>query len=303
MLIDGILDTLANMKTILVPIDFSKPAENAATYAMHLAKTTGANLTLCHAQYFPVEIPTESFGSWNGYDLATLTEESMMALEELATKLRNKLVESSLPGAFRPEISCITEPGGAVDVITRLAKKLQPRLVVMGMTGAGTLARLVFGSISRSMIEHTQQPLILVPDGFLFSNIKKIAFATSLAEEDCEVIHALASFARFFNADLLAAHVLSSEKSDQAQELRLKNFLSDVTCKINYDKIYYRQVDKESVNQGLDWLSEHGLIDLLVMVHRQKGLFESLFSSHTHARASHLNLPLMVMPLNTHPVF
>jgi len=291
------------MKTILVPIDFSKPSENAANYALHLAKTIKANITLCHAQYIPVEVPTQSFGGWSGYDLTTLKEESMKALDDLADKLRNKAVESSLPGAFRPAISCITEVGGAVEVITRLAKKLETSLLVMGMTGAGTLARLAFGSISRSMIEHTQQPLVLVPEGFLFNHIKKIAFATSLAEEDCEAIHALAFFARFFDADLLAVHVSTSEDSGQEQQLRLKNFLSDITCKINYDKIYYRQVNQKNVDQGLGWLSEHGMIDLLVMVHRQKGLFESLFSSHTHARASNLDLPLMVMPPDTHPVF
>jgi nucleotide-binding universal stress UspA family protein len=291
------------MKTILVPVDFSKPAENAARYALHLAKTIQANITLCHALYIPLEVPTESIGSWSGYDPATLREESMQALEDLAAKLRNKEAEYALPGAFKPEISCITEAGGAVDVVTRLGKKLKPSLIVMGMTGAGTLAKLFYGSISRSMIENTQQPLVLVPDGFLFSNIKKIAFAASLIDEDCEVIHALASFARFFHADLLAAHVSSSAESGQAHQLKVKSFLNDITCKIDYDRIYYRQVDKETVDQGLDWLSEHGMIDLLVMVHRQKGLFESIFLSHTHARAKDLRLPLMVLPEGVHPVF
>jgi len=79
--------------------------------------------------------------------------------------------------------------------------------------------------------------------------------------------------------------------------------LSDITGKVNYDKVYFRQVKQENVNTGLDWLSEHGLLDMLVMVHRQKGLFDSLFFSHTHAKANNLNIPLMVMQAGMHPVF
>jgi len=291
------------MKTILVPIDFSKPAENAARYALHLARKMQANVTLCHAIYIPVEVPSESMGGWQGYDPATLEDEAMKALEDLAAKLRNKLIEYTLPGAFKPQISYITQAGGALDVINRLAREIKPCLVVMSMTGAGSLERLLFGSVSRSMIENTAFPLVLVPEAFLFNKIKKIGFATSLVDEDCEVLYAVASFARLFDADLLAAHVSGTDENDQVHQKRLKSFLSDITGKVNYDKVYFRQVKQENVNTGLDWLSEHGLLDMLVMVHRQKGLFDSLFFSHTHAKANNLNIPLMVMQAGMHPVF
>jgi hypothetical protein len=35
----------------------------------------------------------------------------------------------------------------------------------------------------------------------------------------------------------------------------------------------------------------------------RKGLFERIFLSHTQAKASHLNVPLRVMPEGMHPVF
>jgi len=291
------------MKSILVPVDFSKPSENAARYALHLGKYMKANITLCHALYLPIEVPTDAFGSWPGYDLETLKEESTTALEEIAAKMRNKEIEFSIPGSFAPEIACVTEVGGATDVITRHAREQKPTLTVMGMTGAGSLARFFFGSISRSMIDKTRHPLLLVPEGFFFTKFKKIAFATTLIEDDIEVIHALGYFARYFNADLLVAHVSDNNEGEEAQEKKFKRFLNDVTCKVNYDKIYFRQVDRSDVDKGLDWLSEHGLIDLLVMVHRQKGLFESVFLSHTHSRANRLNTPLLIMPAGLHPVF
>jgi len=291
------------MKSILVPVDFSDPSENAARYALHLGKYIKANIKLCHAIYIPIEVPMEAFGSWPGYDLITLKEESIKALEEVAAKLRNKEIDFSMPRTFVPQIACVTEAGAVTDVITHYARVQNPTLTVMGMTGAGSLARLIFGSISRSMIDKTRHPLVLVPEGFLFSKIKKIAFATSLIEDDIEVIHALGYFARFFNADLLVTYVSDINNSNDASKKEFKNFLNDVTCKINYDKIYFRQVDRSDVDKGLGWLSEHGLLDLLVMVHRRKGLFDSLFSSHTHSRANHLNIPLMIIPGGLHPLF
>jgi nucleotide-binding universal stress UspA family protein len=291
------------MKSILVPVDFSKASKQAAHYALHLAKYIKANITLCHANYNPIEITTEAIGSQPGYDLATIKKESLDSLEEVASEMRNKVSAFSMPGSFQPQIKCTAEAGGVTDIITQLADKERSELIVMGMTGAGPIARLLFGSISRRMIDETQVPLILIPEGFLFSKIQKIAFATRMVDEDIDVIHALAAFASYFHADLLVAHVSDHNDKNEAHEKQFKNFLSDVTCKINYDKVYFRHVDKENVDKGLDWLSEHGMIDLLVMVHHQKGDFESLFSSHTHTRANHLKIPLLVMPLGSHPRF
>lgn len=291
------------MKSILVPIDFSKPAEHAARYALHLAKYLRSDITLCHAVYMPMEVPTEGFGAWPGYDITTLKQESINALEVVASKMRNKITEFSLPGTFQPKISCVAEIGGVTDVINELASKQKANLTIMGMTGAGAIARLLLGSISRSMIDKTQVPLLLVPQDFVFSKIKKIAFATSLVDDDIDVLHSLAGFAGYFDANILVAHVSDLAVPDAVHQKKFDGFLSQVTCKINYDKIYYRHVNRLDVNQGLEWLAEHGAIDLLVMVHRQKGLFNSIFSSHTHSSANNLNVPLMIMPANLHPVF
>jgi nucleotide-binding universal stress UspA family protein len=291
------------MKTILVPIDFSKSSEIAAHYALHLAKYIRANISLCHAFYIPVEVPTTAFGSWPGYDFNTLKEESIKSLEEVAFKLRNKVRDFSMPESFQPEVTCVAEPGGATDVIVQLAGKEKAVLTVMGMTGAGLAARLLFGSISRSMIDSTHLPLILVPEGFIFRKIKKIAFATSLHDDDVEIIRALASLAQCFDAELLVVNVSEKNDDDEAHQKNYDRFMNEVTSKIHYNQIYFRRIDKANIDKGLHALTEHGLIDLLVMVHLQKGLFDSLFSSHTHAKANNLNIPLLVIPAGFHPVF
>jgi nucleotide-binding universal stress UspA family protein len=291
------------MKSILVPIDFSKPSENAAHYALHLARQIRADITLCHAIHVPVEIPTRGFDSWPGYDFATLKEEGMVALEAVASTMRAKLSAFSMPDTFHPQITCIVEAGGVTDVITRLAQTSKAHLLAMGTTGVGALSRLIFGSVSRRMIDLTRLPLILVPEGFLFEKIEKVGFATSLVEDDIEAIHGVAGLAKYFRADLLVVHVADADDNIEALKKKSDQFLREVTCKINYDKIYFRQVDRGHVDQGLDWLTAHSRIDLLVMVHHKQALLENIFFSHTHAIANHLDMPLLIMPAGVHQVF
>ncbi len=291
------------MKTILVPLDFSESSENASRYALHLAKHIKANVLLCNAVYVPLDVPMESFGTSTGYDVVTLKEEATQSLEEVAHRLRGKIADFYVPGTFQPDITCIAECGAPVDVIKQLTKREKISMMVMGVTGAGQVSRLLYGSISRRMIDQTTVPLILVPEGVTYSKIKKVCFASDLADDDIHSIHSIAGLARYFDADLLVAHAWNGDSHDEVHQKQSKEFINKVTCKINYDKLYFRQVEKSSVDEGLKWLIEHGLIDLFVMVHREKGLFASIFSSHTHVVASHLPIPLVVLPSNLHPVF
>jgi nucleotide-binding universal stress UspA family protein len=291
------------MKSILVAVDFSISSENAAYYAYYLAKQIKANIILCHAIYIPKEVPIDSFGGWPGYNFESLREESTKSLDDLALKMRNYKITFHEQCMFQPKITLVADIGEATEVIIKLANREKAQLIVMGMKGTGAFTTLLFGSKSRNMIDQSNLPLILVSEEFVFKAIGKIAFAASLAGDEIGTINALVSFAKYFDANLLVAHVSDSNGENEKSHKRFKSFLNDVTCKINYDKIYFRHVDKASVDKGLNWLGEYGMINLLVMVHLHKGLFDRLFSSHTHAQANHLNVPLMIMPAGLYPVF
>jgi len=291
------------MKSILVPVDFSKSSENAAYYAFYLAKHLKANIILCHAIYIPIEVPIDSFGRWPGYNFETLREESTKILEDLALQMRNYGNTFHDQCVFQPQITFVAEVGEATDVIINLGNREKAQLIIMGMKGAGGFTDCLFGSKSRNMIDKSTLPLVLVSEDFQIKPIRKIAFAASLADDEISTINALVSFANYFNANLLVAHVSDKNVENEKDLKRIESFLNDVTCKINYDKIYFRNVDQADVDQGLDWLGEYGMVDLLVMVHCHKGTLDRLFASHTHFRANHLNVPLMVLPGGLYPIF
>jgi len=291
------------IKSILVPINFSRASNHAAYYALHIARQIKANIILCHVLHKSEHVPTTSSDSWTGDEPPTAKNESTERLEEVAFILRNKVSDFSMPDAFQPQVTCIAKAGEATNVINLIAKKEKAHLIIMGMTGAGTATRLLFGSVSQSMIDTTHIPLILVPEEFFFNKLEKIGFATTLQLDDIKVIQTLANFAESFSADILIAYVsVKSELNSEAQK-EFDHFLKQVTSKINYDKIFFQRVDKVSINKGLNWFLKHELIDLLVMVQHFDSMHHTLFSNHTHTQANHLQVPLLIMPTGLHSNF
>ncbi|WP_449398071.1 universal stress protein [Chryseobacterium wanjuense] len=78
------------MRSILVPTDYSKPAKNAAYYALHLANALKANIELCHAFNLPFENPMLGQTAWALYEYPALQEENSEELKKLVKKLEKK---------------------------------------------------------------------------------------------------------------------------------------------------------------------------------------------------------------------
>lgn len=291
------------MKTILVLTDFSQAAYNAAVYALKLAKFLKADIKLCHAFNVPAEAPMAAQVAWpleNYSSLKIETDEELHFIEEQLLKELGIQKESS---GFQPVITFVSEVGSVTEVARNLVNEQKMPLVVMGTSGTGGLSLFLAGSNCREMIDKACFPLLLVPSGATFKNIGKIGFATDLSGQDIDVIHSLAMVARMFNAEILISHVTDEKFEHQEHQHQIDSFLNEVTCKINYGKIYYRHIKQRSVDSGLDWLTEHGQLDMLSMVHRQHNVFSRIFvHSHTQKIARHIELPLLIFPDDYHSI-
>ncbi|MGZ3871907.1 MAG: universal stress protein [Mucilaginibacter sp.] len=294
------------MKTILVPTDFSEAANTAARYALHLAKAIKTGIRLCNAIRVPIEAPAAAQVAWPLEDYSSIKESATHQLRLLQEKLEQKLEEQAqcLPVTYQPNIDYTSEVGSVADVIRNVADEEKMSLVVMGMSGAGSLSRLFLGSNSRELIEKADFPVLLIPDSFIYMPIKKIAFATDLSKGDIEVLHSLAGMARYFNAEILITHIGDEKDENAAEKHRIDDFLTEVTAKADYPGIYYRDVKNKDVDRGLTWLYEHSQVDLLAMVHRPQHFLSKLVrGSHTQKLAKHITIPLLVFPPDCHTAF
>lgn len=290
------------MKKILVPTDFSDPAINAAKFALAISNVIDGQVKLCHAFVVPVQAPLAAQVSLAVIDYDTVQEQANEQLNAMAEKLEEEMAHGWLANS-RP-IERLADGGPFIDVINGMVEKEKPMMLVMGMSGDGAVSQFFLGSCSREMINRSQVPVLLVPAAATFIGINKIAFATDLSDGDIDVIHSLATFAAQFNAEILVAHVSEGQGDDEKQRAKIADFLNDITCKVNYPRIYFRDIKQMNVDEGLDWLSEHGQIDMLVMVHHRSSLIDVLFNrSRTQKVARRIDIPLMVYPGYLNHVF
>lgn len=291
------------MRTIVVPTDYSKPAKNAALYALHLANALKSNIHLCHAFGLPIESPMLGQTAWALYEYPALQDENSKELKKLVKTLEEK--EKVLWGdeafPFHPSINYTCEGGDVIQVINNTAANNKTLLIVMGMQGTGKLARFFFGSNSLKMINNSQYPLLLIPPNHKFKKLEKIAFATDMNKKDIKIAQALIKFAQYFDAELLITHIIQSTNDvieDTAYDHKKELFLKDLDGKICYNCIY-----SENIDYGLDILKSKDL-DMLIMGHHYRGFFDGLIQgSHSVKQAGELEIPLLIIPEGGHIYF
>jgi len=102
---------------------------------------------------------------------------------------------------------------------------------------------------------------------------------------------------KYFDSEILVTHVSDQNSLDIEEQQVIDQFFDQGTYPINYPKLYYRAIKSKSITAGLDWLSEHTDIDLLVLVHRKRNFFQKIFDgSITQKLADHLTKPMLVLP-------
>jgi nucleotide-binding universal stress UspA family protein len=287
------------MKTILVPTDFSPAAYNAARYAIHLAKKFNAGIDLCTAIKVPAESVMAAQVAWPLEDYDSLKKDAETEFEYLVEKLSQEEQAIDNQSSFHPTFRYYNDRGEVTDYVSDLVDEHKANIVVMGMSGAGSFSRFYLGSNSKEMIEKANFPLLLIPANVNFKEINKISFATDLSSQDIEILTSLAYFARPLNAEILITHVIQENNINSDGQRKIDDFLNNVTCKVNYPRIYYRSIQSSGINEGLNWLTENGHIDIMAMVHRQETFFTKLLkSSHTQQMARSIHVPLLVFPEN-----
>ena len=142
------------IKTILVPTDFSDFAEYAYTWALGLAADCKAKIVLFHAT------PTLShlaFPESVYYpDLARMERELIADAEKRVGEFATK------KGASTVAVETRVTVGEAVWEICRMAEKEHADLIIMGSHGRTGLSHVVLGSVAERVVRHASCPVLVV---------------------------------------------------------------------------------------------------------------------------------------------
>jgi nucleotide-binding universal stress UspA family protein len=281
------------MKKLLILTDFSTTATHAAEYGYQFAKQIKANIVLGNAIIIPAEVPQSGMVVWPLEESDVLLEDSENELK----RLKAHIEQNDHSEGFRPAITFTTEAATVTNAVDRFVKSQRIDLILMGTHHRGLLNSFLFGDHCKNVIDSTNTPLLLIPPKAKFAPIKKITFATDFKnpDDDLKFIHTLISLAKQLNAEILLAHIYDGKYQSPGFEHWIKNFLVQLADTANYPHIYYEMVKSADTEAGLDWLCEHGQVDLLAMVHRQHGFFDNLLhGSDTKKMAGQVGIPLLV---------
>ncbi|HSY75379.1 MAG TPA: universal stress protein [Bacteroidia bacterium] len=271
------------MKTILVPVDFSSTAENAAEYAAEFAKYLKAKLILLHV--YSVPVPVADVPITTIIPLEEIEKENIKRL-----KAFNKTLNHKYPGI---ETEMITRIGFVVEEILMMIEERNSDLVIMGLSGESK-AKGIFGSNTTTVIKKAKCPVLTIPPGLKFKKPEKIALACDYsAIVPDEVVNKFKEYVSLFGAKVLVFDVLRRAElvtyQKAAAEVNLENSLVDVG-----HSLYYPSGDNlpEEANSFI----ERQNADMLVMIPHNYTFFQSLFHrSATKQMAFQSKVPLLTI--------
>jgi nucleotide-binding universal stress UspA family protein len=282
------------MKKILIPTDFSAPAENSAKYAISMAKVLDAQVTIVNAFVLPV--PVSESGLWPVMDTADLERNIGGELDLMVKKLLDDSCTDEPASCPKVDYRCAEGP--VLAVIEQISEQINTDLIVMGLSGAGGLVNFILGSNSMAMIEKGDRPVLLIPFGARYHGIKKIVYAGSLTPQDIKPLEYLCKLASWFKAEVCVLHIIEMRKDlNTGMQAIGEDFIDQIRILTSYSKIRYEPVWNSDIDQGLEWIAEQEDIDIVSMLHRKHNILDKIFSgSRTKRFARYTTTPLLVFP-------
>jgi nucleotide-binding universal stress UspA family protein len=273
------------MKTIVVATDFSKTALNATNYAVDMALSIQADILLLYVHQAPVvyiDVPMTA----SEYEMMNDAKKSLSQLQkQLINKTNGKL-------NIKTEISA----GVFFNELKSVCEKIKPYAVVMGSQGTTAAERVFYGGHTIYAMNHLKWPLITVPPGAGFSQIKKICLACDLDEVvESTPIDEIKRLVNDFQAEL---HVINSGKKEPpgADTVFESGMLQEMLGSLNPQ---YHFINNENIDEGIINFVEKNKIDLLIALPKSKGLLKKIIhKSVSKQLILHSHVPVIAM----HPI-
>jgi nucleotide-binding universal stress UspA family protein len=252
------------MKKILVPTDFSKPAQIATDVAADIARKSGAQLILLHVIE---EITGGSFNVEGQVDLEGDMEDKLFTLKmiERSKKLMAKAVaDPKLEGVkVKPELRMGSPFHGMNTIIT----EHKVDLVVMGTAGHSNLEEAVIGSNTEKVVRHASCPVLTVHQKPASKEFKNIVYATAMNKDE-EVFSRIVKRAQqLYDATIHLVRintpgnfqrdaVVRKAMNDFAKKLQLKNYTINIFNDLSEEEgiIYFA----DAIDADMVCMATHG---------------------------------------------
>ena len=143
---------MINLKTILVPTDFSECSEEALQYGLELARRFDASLHLLHVVHDPVAQPWAA----EGFSVP------VFEVVEQWQKQAQERLRAAVPDADRGRVTIASVVATPYAEILAYASAHEVDLIVMGTHGRGGVTHMLLGSIAERVVRRAPCPVLTV---------------------------------------------------------------------------------------------------------------------------------------------
>jgi len=143
---------MINLKTILVPSDFSECSDEAVRYGLELARRFDAQLHLLHVVQDPVTQPWAAEGF--SVPLFEVVDQWQRQAEERLTAV--------VPEEDKPRVTIVSVVATPYAEILDYAAAHKVDLIVMGTHGRGGVTHMLLGSIAERVVRRAPCPVLTV---------------------------------------------------------------------------------------------------------------------------------------------
>ena len=168
------------MKTIVVPVNFSSCAANAARYAADLARAIHADLHLIHVIQVPVNSAELMMTPSVYEEMVEFADIALKQLQfELIKRTNNRIKVDTMLGA-----------GNLAAKVQDLCQQVKPYAIVLGASGP-SLEKFLAGSSVASLLNNPDYPVLVVPEKSVFQQFRRILLACDLQDIGSDMANSL----------------------------------------------------------------------------------------------------------------
>ncbi len=287
-------------KNILVPVDFSPPSRLAVNYAVSLARTLRAKLTLMHVVESPAAL---------GYPFGSENPRIEKEHREQATRM--------LPALLAPEdqddldLQIVIKSGDIQDEIAATIREQRADIVVMGTHGRGLFGRWLIGSITQGILRKVSVPILTISKATRPMALKRILFATDFSEASKQGFGFALEMARMARSDIVILHSLERRVALTAGLGDMVDYISPYTVEEARSKLAEFTVEGSRQGIKIDTLLVEGVpaeeilkaaenndADVILIAIQRKGLVERALLGTTAERIiREAHIPVLSIPV------
>ncbi|WP_147676112.1 universal stress protein [Algibacter pacificus] len=256
------------MKTILYATDCTKNDASALKYIYRFSCIMKADLHIIHVYDLPpvsVSVVHRSEILKQNVNL----ELKKVVINYCKEHLKHEYTDN---GINIHAVEHASVENGIVD----LSKKLSPDLVVIGIKDQNSHRGIFSSNIANALLDKIEIPIMMVPNGLIYTSISTIIYATDFEKEDILPIKKLIEIVRPFKALIEIVHIYRTDTTTAKE--KMERFKEVFLEQISYKEITFRTVASTKVKSGLLSVIDNENASMLAMLERKHHLnFDNIF--------------------------